>query len=242
MQASGQEKGNFVLQYKYIPEILEKRDPHRQGHLDAIKKGVSSVWVKHGKVGDFAHLSRGCDRFYGGDLTSNSSNKRGLPFQIAEDKIVVAGAIADPVDGGLLVFGNVTKDEVCVLVLTSSKTNDDQREAKLHLLFTFLPIALWDSLSRGNIVVVSRHFKRQQSTVQTQPRCCTISVVLEQYSASVSNARNWFLEVSGRHTREHDAIHRHIALGTQYKLQLLRGSVAVLVPCTPLLGVVKAQD
>ena len=50
LQASGQERGNFVLQYKYIPEILEKRDPHRQGHLDAIKKGVSSVWVKHGYV------------------------------------------------------------------------------------------------------------------------------------------------------------------------------------------------
>jgi hypothetical protein len=30
----------FILQYKYIPEIMEKRDPHRQGHLDAIKKGV----------------------------------------------------------------------------------------------------------------------------------------------------------------------------------------------------------
>lgn len=61
---------HFILQYKYVPEILEKREPHRQGHLDAIKKGL------------------------------------------AEKKLVVAGAIADPVDGGLLIFQGVSKEEV----------------------------------------------------------------------------------------------------------------------------------
>ena len=33
-------------------------------------------------------------------------------MQIAEKKLVVAGAIADPVDGGLLIFQGVTKEEV----------------------------------------------------------------------------------------------------------------------------------
>jgi len=41
-------------------------------------------------------------------------------MQIAEKKLVVAGAIADPVDGGLLIFQGVTKEEVRVSIATSS--------------------------------------------------------------------------------------------------------------------------
>ena len=42
MQASSQAPKYHILQYKYVADILEKREPHRQGHLDAIKDGVSS--------------------------------------------------------------------------------------------------------------------------------------------------------------------------------------------------------
>jgi uncharacterized protein len=51
-----------LLRYEYVPDILERRDPHRPGHLDAIR------------------------RFH------------------ADGRIVVAGAVGDPVNGGLLAF------------------------------------------------------------------------------------------------------------------------------------------
>ena len=59
-----------VLQYKYVPDILEKRDPYRAEHLQGAK--------------DMA----------------------------AASKIVMAGALTDPVDGAIFVFKNVTKDEI----------------------------------------------------------------------------------------------------------------------------------
>ena len=40
LQAAGQAPKYHILQYKYVPDILEKREPHRKGHLDAIKDGV----------------------------------------------------------------------------------------------------------------------------------------------------------------------------------------------------------
>ena len=42
MQATGQPPKYHILQYKYVPDILEKREPHRKGHLDAIKDAVGS--------------------------------------------------------------------------------------------------------------------------------------------------------------------------------------------------------
>ena len=30
----------YVLQYSYVPDMMQKRDPHRQAHLDAIKQWV----------------------------------------------------------------------------------------------------------------------------------------------------------------------------------------------------------
>ena len=31
----------YLLRYKYIPDVLEKRGPHREGHLDLAKKMVA---------------------------------------------------------------------------------------------------------------------------------------------------------------------------------------------------------
>lgn len=52
----------YLLRFDYVPDILEKRGPHRAGHLEAIA------------------------RFH------------------EAGKIVMAGAVGDPVDSGLLVF------------------------------------------------------------------------------------------------------------------------------------------
>lgn len=68
--ASAQVPTYHVLQYSYVPDILEKRDPYRAEHLQGAK--------------DMA----------------------------AASKIVMAGALTDPVDGAIFVFKNVTKDEI----------------------------------------------------------------------------------------------------------------------------------
>ena len=70
IMASAEAPTYHVLQYTYVPDILEKRDPYRAEHLQGAK--------------DMA----------------------------AASKIVMAGALTDPVDGAIFVFKNVTKDEI----------------------------------------------------------------------------------------------------------------------------------
>lgn len=71
MAASGSPEPIYhVLQYTYVPDILERRDPYRAEHLQGAK--------------DMA----------------------------AERKIVMAGALTDPVDGAIFVFRNVGRDEI----------------------------------------------------------------------------------------------------------------------------------
>lgn len=60
----------YSLHYQYVPDILEKRGPHREGHLAAARK------------------------------------------QTEAGKLLIAGAVGDPVDGGLFIFKDVTKQEV----------------------------------------------------------------------------------------------------------------------------------
>jgi len=59
-----------ILDYKYVSDILEKRGPHREGHLDAARA------------------------------------------QAQAGKLLIAGAAGDPVDGGLFVFQNTTKEDI----------------------------------------------------------------------------------------------------------------------------------
>ena len=59
-----------VLLYDYVPDILEKRGPHRAEHIGNAKKMAE------------------------------------------EGKMVMAGAFADPVDGGLFIFKDATKEEI----------------------------------------------------------------------------------------------------------------------------------
>ncbi|CAK0738959.1 hypothetical protein CVIRNUC_001117 [Coccomyxa viridis] len=59
-----------VLQYKYVPDILEKRGPFREQHLAA------------------------------------ASQKKD------EGKVVLAGALADPVDSALFIWKNSSQEEI----------------------------------------------------------------------------------------------------------------------------------
>ena len=36
---------HYVLQYSYVPDMMQKRDPHRQAHLDAIKQWVRDLGI-----------------------------------------------------------------------------------------------------------------------------------------------------------------------------------------------------
>ena len=58
-----------ILQYEYVPDIAEKRAPHRQGHLDLIGR-----WH-------------------------------------ADGRLVMAGAVGDPPNSGLLVFRDAADAE-----------------------------------------------------------------------------------------------------------------------------------
>lgn len=60
----------FVLQYSYVPDILEKRGPHREAHIKAAH--------------DLAEAGR----------------------------LVMAGALLEPVDGGLFIFKGHSREEI----------------------------------------------------------------------------------------------------------------------------------
>lgn len=45
-----------LLHYRYVPDIVERRDPHREGHLDLIKRWKDDGrLVLAGPVGDPPH-------------------------------------------------------------------------------------------------------------------------------------------------------------------------------------------
>lgn len=60
----------LLLQYTYVPDILEKRGPYREEHLQGAKTMAD------------------------------------------ENKLVMAGALADPVDGAVFIFKNMSKEDV----------------------------------------------------------------------------------------------------------------------------------
>ena len=43
----------FVLEYTYVPDIVERREPHRAGHLDLLRAGHEKGDVRMaGAIGD----------------------------------------------------------------------------------------------------------------------------------------------------------------------------------------------
>uniref|UniRef100_A0A7S0VPA4 YCII-related domain-containing protein n=1 Tax=Polytomella parva TaxID=51329 RepID=A0A7S0VPA4_9CHLO len=63
-----------ILQYKYVPDILEKRGPYREEHL-----GFANAMLEAGKL-------------------------------------VMAGAVGDPVDGAVFIFRNSSIEEIKAFV------------------------------------------------------------------------------------------------------------------------------
>lgn len=68
--AAADTPGYFVLQYSYVPDILEKRTPFREAHLSAANALVDS------------------------------------------GRLVMAGALTDPVDSALFIFKGHSKEEI----------------------------------------------------------------------------------------------------------------------------------
>eukprot|EP00890_Picochlorum_soloecismus_P003356 jgi/Picsp_1/4020/NSC_01532-R1_ycii-related protein len=68
--AAASEPDYHVLQYTYVPDILEKRGPYRAEHLEGAKKMADAK------------------------------------------KLVMAGALADPVDGALFIFRDLSKEDI----------------------------------------------------------------------------------------------------------------------------------
>lgn len=68
--ASAAQNSYHILQYSYVPDIVERRGPFRAGHLDGAHK------------------------------------------QAEAGKLVMAGALAEPVDGAIFIFRNASKEEI----------------------------------------------------------------------------------------------------------------------------------
>ena len=78
-----------MLQYSYVPDILEKRGPYRNDHLEGAKKMVGS---------DSARVE------------AEPALDAALWVQASENKLVMAGALTDPIDGALFIFRNTSKE------------------------------------------------------------------------------------------------------------------------------------
>lgn len=70
MASAAASNSYHVLQYQYVPDILEKRGPYREAHLAGANKMAE------------------------------------------QSKLVMAGALTDPVDGAIFIFRNVSKEDI----------------------------------------------------------------------------------------------------------------------------------
>lgn len=80
-----------VLQYKYVPDILEKRTPFRETHLAKASEKV----ILHSSTTHPCVHNCDCDQ-----------GSKFLVLQAAQGRILLAGALADPVDSALFVWKN----------------------------------------------------------------------------------------------------------------------------------------
>ena len=83
-----------------MPDILEKRGPYRADHLEGAKKMVSKTSAA------LLHLQ--C--FSMPAAADGAALPLELPLQAAQQKLVMAGAVGDPVDGAAFIFKNVSKE------------------------------------------------------------------------------------------------------------------------------------
>lgn len=106
-----------VLQYKYIPDILEKRGPFREEHLAAAGQKVN-----------FYHLSLShAPLLFFCSVLLPSENL--VISQKDEGKLVLAGALADPVDSALFIWKDASREVMTALLPTDIPPCHDLLEA-----------------------------------------------------------------------------------------------------------------
>jgi len=81
------------LKYNYVPDILDRRGPYRAAHLEEAKK----------MVGDILKIIA---------IPTTFHSSINFPLQADQSKLVMAGALTDPVDGAIFIFRNVSKDDI----------------------------------------------------------------------------------------------------------------------------------
>ena len=86
-----------VLQYNYVPDILEKRGPFREQHLAG-----ANTMVRPGKEAQPAPCTLRTCRVP--PLLSLSCMANSWVLQAEQNKLVMAGALTDPVDGAIFIF------------------------------------------------------------------------------------------------------------------------------------------
>jgi uncharacterized protein YciI len=78
----------WLLKYDYVPDILEKRTPHRGEHI----AGTFSSFTFHTHT--HTHTL----------LQTHTHTHPGLQQAATDGTLVLGGALADPVDTGILIF------------------------------------------------------------------------------------------------------------------------------------------
>ena len=86
----------WLLKYDYVPDILEKRTPHRGEHI----AGTSSS-LPFTDTLTHIHIKTHCP-----PLTkhTHTHTHTGLQQAATDGTLVLGGALADPVDTGILIF------------------------------------------------------------------------------------------------------------------------------------------
>ncbi|GAB4819259.1 hypothetical protein N2152v2_006305 [Parachlorella kessleri] len=88
-----------VLQYKYVPDISEKRLPFREEHLQGAQKlAAANKLLVGGAVAE--------------PVDSGIFIFRDTSKEAAANKLVMAGALAEPVDGALFIFRDTSREEI----------------------------------------------------------------------------------------------------------------------------------
>ncbi len=92
-----------VLQYKYVPDILEKRGPFREKHLELAGQKVNG----HHLLVASACAGNECVLRHANVPRSSGDS---VVSQRDEGKIVLAGALTDPVDTALFIWKNASQE------------------------------------------------------------------------------------------------------------------------------------
>ena len=104
----------LLLKYDYVPDILEKRGPYRAAHLEGANKQVGGGAWAGGWGGARCSLCA-CAApppAFAPLLRPPITHSSPSPSQAQAGKLMVAGALADPVDGAVFIFRGASKEEV----------------------------------------------------------------------------------------------------------------------------------